>query len=228
LSLVDEVRAKIRRLAPDSTTRWTDAQLNEQIHLADCLIREEGQTTWQTIDISLLDEGMYYTLPSNIIAIGSVEFSLDGVTFDDGVLEPTTYRILDDLSRTWRDDRGTQPYHYILLSAPGIYSVSKIMIWRPMADATAEAIRINCLACYPRNDAAFQAVSVPQVIQEEVYVPLVMAQLHAAIDQSVFQLYWNDYRSGMNRVRSRYGHRYAEGLGAFRSGGPTLGERYLP
>ena len=227
MGLVSEVIAKVRLLEPGTSGRWDDALLGLFVHAADCAIKENGETLWASQDITLRDEALYYILDKDVVAVRSVEFSLDGTNFDDGVLKPTSYRKLDALCRAWKDDRGTQPEHYLLLGAPGVESYSRIMIWRPIETVDGEKIRVNYIACQPDNDSTFTASTAPDWVQDAVYVPYVMALIMGEHDQDMAMKYWQKYLYNIALVRSRYGDAYGEGLGGFRGGGPTMTEGYL-
>ena len=228
MGLVSSVTEKVRNLAPDRTNRWDDAFIRKLVHAADCAIKEEAGSSWGSTDIALLDNVAYYTLPTNVVAVGKVEFSLDGTTFDDGLLKPITYKTLDeDLSRTWRDDRGTQPHHYLLLSTPGIHNYSKILIWRPVSSVTSETIRVHFTQCYPHNTSDFSDQTVPEEVEDLAYVPYVLALLYAPEDHDQFKDYWFESLDGILRVRTKYGSQYGEGLGPMKDSGPALSQGQL-
>jgi len=225
VGVVSDVTTKIRGLVPDSTTRWSDNHIQRLIHLADCSISDECETTWGSADISLIDDGHYYPLPSDVIQVTSVEMSLDGTNFDDGFLRPTTYERLDGFNENWIDDRGTQPRHFLLLGTPGVPTVSSIMVYRPLSSVSGEAIRVNYLRSYPNNNAAFEAKTVPDWVEDQVYMPYVMSLLYAPSDVKMALKYWREYLDNIPDVRSKFRSKYGDSRAwGMRSSGPTMTE----
>ena len=159
-AIASEVTAKVRLRSPDLAGRWTDADIQKLVHLADLAVKESCETYWAAEEINLHNGTMYYGLPDNIIAVRSVEFSSDGTDYDY-VVKPIIYDELDGFSYKWPDHTGTIPEYFLVFSAPGVNGYSRIMIWRPIATVTNEKIRVNCIKCYPENNADFLADTAP-------------------------------------------------------------------
>lgn len=230
MALTASVVSKVRRAFPSTSDRWSDDHIGHLIYLADCAVREEGQTLWAHTDIALQDEAMYYNLPAGTIAVSHVEFSLDGTTFDDGVLEPTTFSRLDELNSTWIDDRGTQPHHYLLLSAPGVEEYSKIMIWRPITAVTAEKIRVHYLSCYGDDNLTFttaMATVDDEDAEDLVYLPYVKSLLWAEMDPQKAVACFAEYRDGIAKLRERTSARMREPWAHARGSGIQMGQYEL-
>ena len=163
-----------------------------------------------TQDISLTQDTLLYDLDSTFITVEYVEFKSDGSDVD-GHLKPVTLRDIDLMSRKWRDDRGTRPEFYSLLSTPGTQNITttggaQIQIWRPMSSVSAEIITVTGLGI------GSSSTSMPDDIQRLCLVPYVMSHLKAVTAPQEAVKYYRMFEDGCDRVRGRYGHRYEESL----------------
>lgn len=207
-SLVSGVTSLVRTLNPYHGARWSDSRIERAIHLADLAICEGAEVVWDSHEIELDDGELYYSIPDEIVSVRSVEYSYDGVNYE-AVLTPCTIADLDRRSSTWPDDTGSSPDCYVLPSITGSSAYSQIILWRPIASTTGEKIRINYVKCRPEvGDLA--GVSIPDDIQQTVYLPYVLAMLHADDDADTARMYMAEYYRGLEKVRVRYDHRTQE------------------
>jgi len=163
-----------------------------------------------TQDITLTQDTLLYDLSSSFITVEYVEFKSDGSNVD-GHLKPVTLRDLDLMSRKWRDDRGTRPEFYSLLSTPGTQNLvssggAQIQIRRPMSSVDSEIITVTGLGI---GDTS---TNMPDDIQRLALVPYVMSHLKAVAAPQEAVSYYKMFKDGCDRVRGRYGHRYEEAL----------------
>jgi hypothetical protein len=207
-ALLTGVEDKVRRLLPNGGDRFTDTRLADYIRLADCAIRENAEIEWASTELDLVAGALYYPLPTDVIEVRSVEFSRDGSIYDS-TLRPVTIEELDRCSLHWQDDTATEPEFYGLLSQPGIYNWSKLLLWKKMDVVTSETVRVN----YVKSRAAagdLAAVDVPDSVQYEVYVPFVMALCCAEFDVSEAEQRIAIYLANVPKVWSRYQNPYGE------------------
>jgi hypothetical protein len=176
--------------------------------MADLAICEAAEVEWASYVIELNDGEMYYTLPSDIISVRTVEYSFDGVTYEK-VLTPATLEDLDRISIGWQDDTGSDPSLYVLLSAPGSGDNSQILVWRPVASTSGEKIRINYTKCR-ENVSSLASVTAPNDIMETVYLPYVLSILFTDEDMELANMYMGQFQRGLSRLKVRYNHRTQE------------------
>jgi hypothetical protein len=207
-ALVSGVTSMVRTMAPGHDDRWSDARIYRTIHMADLAICEAAEVEWASYVIELNDGEMYYTLPSDIISVRTVEYSFDGVTYEK-VLTPATLEDLDRISIGWQDDTGSDPSLYVLLSAPGSGDNSQILVWRPVASTSGEKIRINYTKCR-ENVSSLASVTAPNDIMETVYLPYVLSILFTDEDMELANMYMGQFQRGLSRLKVRYNHRTQE------------------
>jgi hypothetical protein len=213
MALVDSIETKVRLTVPGTSDHWSSELIQSFVHAADCLIKEEAESSWTTQEIDLLSEASYYPYSEQTIAIRFIDMATDGTNFDDGALEPIGYDDLDAGGAKWVDDRGSQPDYYVMLGTPGVPD-SRVMIYRKISGVTTEKIRLWVLKCIPDNDATFEAETVPEVIEDRVYLPLVLALLYADNDNNAFTRYMDEYSQNIVLVKDYYRSKYTESLGA--------------
>ena len=159
----------------------------------------------------------HYNLPTNMVAIDTVLYSTDGTTFDDGELEPSTIHDFHNDHYKWSELRGVEPGYYALLGCPGA-SGSKIVVYPALSTVTSNAIRVRYLRCRAEAGTNFLADTAQGWVEDEVYIPHVMAQLHAQRDKRLFRRYWAEYLINVNKLRGASRSRYGEtkdSIGAF-------------
>ena len=230
MSMVTDVIAKIRTYFPSGGERYSDSFITALTHAADCVIKEECESLWSDGEITLYPGVLYYDIPENAIAVRNVRFSKDGTTFNDGVLSGTSYDDLDRFDMRWKERRGVEPSHYMLVSAPGVpqdtgpseNGYSKILIWRPLSTTVSQKIKFEYLKYYEGQTLEFVVQSERAEVVDLVYVPYVMAAIYASVNIQMFVEWWRKYREGIPRARAIYMSKYAEGSGNFRAGGPTI------
>ncbi len=203
-NLVSGVTSKVRAMAPDYAYRWDDSLVRSIIHLADLAVREGADMEWATHDITLNDGAYYYALPTDAVRIQSVMYASDGINFQDP-LEPVEVEDIDRLHPRWKDDTGT-PSCYVLWSVPGVTGYSVIMLWRALSTVSGEKIRINYLRCL-ETVSEIDAVSVPDHIQQNVYLPYVLGTLRAQEQPNEAEALMAEYKRGLIRVRGEFQHR---------------------
>jgi hypothetical protein len=207
-ALVSGVTSMVRTLAPGHDDRWSDARIENTIHLADLAICEAAEVVWASYEIDLNDGAMYYALPDEVVAVRTVEYSYDGINYE-AVLTPISLDDLDRISTTWQDDSGVGPQYYVLLSAPGTPGYSQILLWRPVASTSGEKIRINYVKCRP-DASDLSGVEMPNDIMETVYLPYVLAVLFSEEDPALSEGYMAEFNRGLWRLATRYNHRTLE------------------
>lgn len=207
--ILDEVLTKVRLRVPDVANRWSDSDIQKAIHLADLAVKEEGETSWTSQEISLTDDTMYYDLSTSAVAVSAVEFATDGSDYDY-MLRPITYSELDKISHKWQTLTGSIPSHYLLLSAPGTEGYGKIMIWRPIASVSSETIRVWYAQCIPTFGVSMAAATAPAWVQDAVYVPYTLSVLTAKYDPRRAAGFMNAYDEGIAQIRKRYRKEYYE------------------
>ena len=201
--ILPEVTEKIRRLLPGTENRWSDEYLYKLVHMADCAIKERGETLWASEEIDLYADTIYYALPTDVIHVRSVQFAIDGSSYEHW-LDKKTFRDLDERSLTWSKDRTTIPELYVLMSAPGTSAYSKICIYPGLSAASSQKIRVNHLSCYPDYGAAAVASTAPEWVHVQVYVPHVMALLYATSQPALAIEFWAEYMRNIRRVKATY------------------------
>jgi len=212
-AVVTGTQAKLEALLPNKigdNKTFTDAYVQELIMAGFYDVAEKTGVLTVTQSISLTANALLYDLDSSFIDVGSVEFKSDGTNVD-GALTAVTLSDLDRKSRKWRDDRGTRPEYYSLLSAPGIPETStdardgsQILVWRPMSTVDAEIITINGIGI------GNTSTSLPQDVQRLALVPYCLSHLKAQSDPQAAVRFRHLYNSGWKKIRGRYASRYTE------------------
>ena len=183
--------------------RWTTTELERYITLADNAVRERIDDKFRQQVITLTDDTLEYDLDSEFIAITSVEFAIDGTTYD-WYLRPGTFDDFDRLNIRWRQDGGTRPWYYTILSAPGMTGKSKILIYRPIPVVTAQTIRVKGTAVTVGND------TIPDDIQHMCHVPYVMSILKAREDPQRAADWFGKYLTGCEEAKRRTRNRFVQ------------------
>jgi len=207
------VTQKIQDLLPGQigdNLRWSTADLERHIMLADRAVRERTENHWHRQDILLTDGTAEYTLDSEFIEVVSVEFSSDGSTFD-WFLYPAVLSDLDKINVGWRSDGGTRPTHYVVLSAPGL-PTAKIQIYRPIATVGGQKIRVG------GPGIGLTTTNVPDDVQGKCHVPYVMSILMASQDPNMAADWFGKYLGGCDEVRARTLSRGPTGRDKVRAG----------
>ena len=212
-AVVSGTQAKLEALLPNKigdNKTFTDAYVQELIMAGFYDVAEKTGVLTVTQAITLVADTLLYDLDSTFIDVGSVEFKSDGTNVD-GHLTAVTLSDLDRMSRKWRDDRGTRPEYYSLLSAPGIPETStgtadgsQILVWRPMSAVTTEIITVTGIGIGNTTTA------LPQDVQRLALVPYCLSHLKAQSDPQAAIRFRHMYEEGWKKIRSRFGHRYSE------------------
>jgi hypothetical protein len=202
--LVSEVTRLVRALAPDYEYRWTDAAIRRCAHLADLAVCEGAAHVWRSTDITLVENVYSYDLPVDVLSVQAVRYSPDGISYDR-VLTRVPARMLDRYSQRWQADTGF-PGHYALLSHPGIDGYSKLIVWRKLASAGGETLRVE----YTASRAPTDAVTLPATIIQDVYLPYVISLLRAAEEPPEAAAAMRQFKDGMPRARLQLTHRGLE------------------
>lgn len=206
-ALISGVTSLVRAMAPDHENRWSDDLIESAIFLADTAIREEADVEWASYEISLVDGAIYYALPTEVIGVSSVEFSTNGTLYDEWVY-PVTMQDMDEISYTWETDTGTRPEMYFLQSAPGTTNYSKIALWRPIVTVGSQKVRVNYTKCVA-TVGDLSAATMPDDIQQEVYLPYVLFLLMVAVNPQEAAAYLAQYKNRIGWARSRFSHKLA-------------------
>ena len=208
-ALISGVTSRVRAMMPEYENRWTDAEIQTLVHTADLAVREGASVEWASHEIELIDGAYYYALPTDVVEVRSVEFSRDGLTYEGGWLECVSFEDMDDVSATWQTDAGTEPSLFSLLSVPGTTTYSKIMIWRPILSTSGQKVRVNYIKCRAA-ESDLTGQSMPDEVQERVYIPYVMSLMKQLDDPQMAAEYMAEYRRNLGWVKARYGHRNVE------------------
>jgi len=206
MTLVSTVTERVRTYYPYGSTRYTDPEIQEMVHAADCAIREKTECTHGTVDIPLQANTLWYSLSSDVVRVRSVLYSTDGTTFDDGVLKACSLRDLDSTYRLWTSNRGGTPEHFSVLGTPGVSSCY-LLVWMPLTAVSDQTVRVEYSKCYPTNNSAFTALDdIDDKMIDACYVPHVLSQMYAMQSDGNrnFQSYWLEYLAGAERYRSLF------------------------
>lgn len=210
-AIVSSVLTKVQDKLPNQigdnkhwSTSFVQAIALAAAHAAD----ERIGMTWVQDEISLTDDTAEYDLDSSLISVETVEFALDGSTYNQHLL-PVLYSDLDQLSRTWRDDRGTLPEYYALLSTPGSQIVNtvygaKIIIYRPLTTAGSATIRVGGWGI------GTASTDVADSVMDQVHVPYVMAVLRAEHDVNEAGMWYQRFKDGCDRMKGKRVSPYAQ------------------
>ena len=213
-AVVAGTKAKLDTLLPGrigDNKAFTDSYVTDLIMAGFYEVADKCGVLNVTQDITLTQDTLLYDLSSSFITVEFVEFKSDGSDVD-GHLRPVTLRDLDLMSRKWRDDRGTRPEYYSLLSTPGTQSYTgtsygaDIQIWRPMSSVDSEIITVTGLGI------GTSSTNMPDDIQRLCLVPYALSHLKAVTSPQDAVKYYKMFEDGCDRVRGRYGHRYSESL----------------
>jgi len=215
-AVVAGTKLKLQNLMPGmiGTNRtFSDSYVEDLIMAGFYEVIEKCDLLTVSQTISLGADTLTYDLSSKFIEVTSVEFLSDGTNVD-GHLNAATHDDLDMMSCNWRDDRGTRPEHYVLLSAPGLMEsesgvaadCAKIQIYRPMSAVTSEAVKVKGLGLGDSN------TTVPEDVQRLCLVPYVMAHLKAVSDPQMAGGHMDRFLHGCDRVRGRFADRYTENV----------------
>lgn len=205
------VLAKLQRRLPNqigTNRQWSSAYISALTLAAAHAAEERIGMTWTSSEITLTNNTAEYAVPTKFIEVVSVEFALDGATYQRP-LEAVTFDDLDRISATWRDDTGSEPCRYTLLSSPGLQGVSsgqgaRIIIHRKLAVAGSAKIRLNGWGI------GTASTNVPDDVQERVHVPYIMAVLRAEHDVDEAELHYRKFIEACDEVKGRFVGMYAE------------------
>jgi len=204
--LVSGVTEKLQDLLPGqigSNARWTTTDVERHIMMADRAVRERLENRYHEQEISLVADTAEYTLDSEFIDIVSVEYASDGSTYDY-YLSPVTFDDLDKIDIGWRDNGGSRPEYYTLISAPGLPQ-AKIHVYRPMTSVDSQTIRVTGIGLGATD------TEVPDDIQAKCHVPYVMCMLMAHESPRESTDWFRKYLDGVEEIRRRTRSRYSYG-----------------
>jgi hypothetical protein len=204
--VVSGVTEKLQDLLPGqigANSRWTTTDVERHIMMADRAVRERIGNLLHRQEITLLADTSEYTLDSEFIDIVSVEFASDGSTYDE-YLQPITLNDLDKINLGWRDDGGTRPEFYTVLSAPGL-PTAKLLVYRPMSSVDAQTLRVTGYGI------GSTTTDCPDDVQDKCHVPYVMAILLAQEDARAAAEWFGQYLGGCDEMRRRFRSRYSGG-----------------
>ena len=207
------VLGKLQDLLPGQigdNKAYSTAYVNAIILAAHYAVTERTETQFVSEDITLVADTLEYDLSSKFITVASVDFKSDG-SIIDGSLTAATMDDFDRLSLSWRDDRGTRPEYYALLSAPGTRVTtagvpdSRIMIYRQMSAVTSEVITVNGIGM--ESDLLD---SVPNDVQDYCVVPYCMSHLYANRDIKYAMGQYDKFVAGCVKMAGRYLNKFVE------------------
>lgn len=201
--------AKLQALLPNrigDNRTWSTGLVSNLITLAGYYMFEGLEMVHKSQEISLTDDDNEYTLSSYFITIERVEYSEDGTIYESELIA-STLSGFDDHSETWRNDRGTRPDLYTLLSAPGRPAAS-IVIYPAIATTGSRTIRVVGNGIGGNNTATQDDV------QDKIVVPFVMAMLYSTDSDKVDLMYelMEDSHRGMEELRGRYRNELTGGV----------------
>ena len=207
MTVLTDVKQKVQDLLPDQIgtgLRWTDSFVNTVARAADYAACDRCECAWHTQEIGLVADTLEYALDPDLISVVSVEFSSDGTNYDN-YLRPATFKEFDELSMSWRDDRGSTPQWYALLGCPGLPETTtdagdaaSIVIYRSLSSVDSEKIKVGGFAIDPNG-----LHGVDDFIMDEAHVNYVMAILLATANpQKAMELY-GKFLKGCEKSRER-------------------------
>lgn len=216
-AVVSGVKAKLALRLPGqigTNRQWSDTYIETLILAAAHAAAERIGYLWTSQVISLANDTHEYALNSTFVAVQTVKYSADGTNYYDH-LSPSTFERFDRLAYKWRDDRGTQPRYYTLLSAPGLQEVStsgmsaKISIYPALASASPAKIKVEG----PGIGTA--STNVPDDVQEIVHIPYVMSILRSVQNPEEAAVQYAKFLDGCDIVRGRFITPYPGGTSEF-------------
>lgn len=200
MTLLSEVIPKLRVYYPNSELRYTDEDLTDLVHAADCFVKEMAPIKHNDYTIELLAGVSYYILPSNVVSVMGVRYTSTGGSVK--TLFPITIRELDDQNPSWNTSTG-DPRHYSLKTCPGTVG-SYIMLFPPGSGS----IAVSYASYYPADTveglAEFAASEVDTWIIDTVYVPYILTMIFAGENPGKFQIYMQKFLSGMSDVQAHF------------------------
>lgn len=199
--VVTGVTQKLQDLLPNqigSNRVWTTDQLERYILLADNAVSERVEKFLHSQEIELIADTAEYTLDSEFVSVVAVEYV--DASGDYWPLRPATFDDFDRMNMGWRDDLGTRPEFYTLVSAPG-RPTAAIHIYRPMSSVTDEIINVYGVGTNP---------GAPDHVQENCHVPYVMAMLTAKSDPRQAAMWFGRFQAGCEKMARRSVSKYAE------------------
>lgn len=168
--------------------------------------------TWTSQEITLVDNTNEYQLNSKFVSVESVEFALDGSTYERP-LKACTLEDLDAISAKWRYDTGQEPTRYALLSTPGLQYVisgvsggqgARIVIHRMLAVASPSKIRVSGWGI------GTTSATIPDDVQERVHVPYCMAVLRGEHDPKEAAWFYQQFVKGCDELKGRFVQPYQD------------------
>lgn len=212
-AVVSGVKAKLNLRLPGqigSNRQWSDAYVETLALSAAHAACERIGYLWVTQIISLVNNTHEYALNSTIVAVHAVKYAADGTNYNDS-LSPAPMQKFDRFSYRWRQERGTQPAHYALLSAPGTQNVhttgvsAKISVYPAMSSVGSAKIKVEGVGI------GGSSTNVPDDVQERVHVPYVLSILRATQNPEEAAQHYAAYLSGCSFVKGRFVSPYAGG-----------------
>lgn len=209
--VVTGVTEKLQDLLPGRVgVTWPSATVSVLAMAADAAFKQRVGQWYVSEEISLTDNTLAYDLDSKFITVKSVEFSSDGTNYNYH-LKAATLEDLDKINLSWRDDRGTEPEYFFLLSCPGIardddyYGTgSQILIYRPLSSVTAQKIKVTGIGLGATTD------DVPPEVLDQCHVNYCLSLMTAHEDLAAAADYMAEFEAGCQRAKTEYRSLYAE------------------
>jgi hypothetical protein len=200
---------KLQRRLPNqigTNRQWTTSYISSLILAAAHAAEERLGMTWVSSEVAMTNNTSEYPLDSKFIEVVTVEFALDGTTYQRE-LEAVTFEDLDHINLNWRDDTGQEPTRYALLSTPGTQSVtdatplsgSRIVIHRKMGTAGSAKIKVSGWGI------GTAASNVPDGAQERVFIPYILSILRAEHDVKEANWFYDKFLTGCDEIKGRFG-----------------------
>jgi len=217
INVYENARDRVKLRLGDLSARWSDDDINDVTHWADCAIREATEFDIETQSIDLTDGENYYDLDDSVVAVLRVQCAIDGTNIDH-TLVPKMIHEIDAIQSNWQTTTGSYPSCYSLISTPGMDdSVSQILIWPTVATATAEALKVDYVYACPVDtgdewEHADTGAHAPRDVIENLHVPYTLAVLYGTIDPAQAATYLREYDTNLRKLRGRLLRRYTYGL----------------
>lgn len=217
-AVVSGVKAKLSLRLPGqigTNKQWSDTYVETLILAAAHAACERIGYLWVTQAISLVNDTHEYALNSNIVGIGTVKYAADGTNYD-GHLSPSSLGKFDRFTSKWRQDRGTRPSYFALLSAPGTQNVAstgvsaKIIVYPALSSVGSAKIKVEGVGI------GGTTTNVPDDVQERVHLPYVMSILRATQNPDEAAANYAKYLDGCDYVKGRFVTPYPGGTSEFR------------